>query len=277
MATSNASHAGFSRLTPSHQPEWTLERVKFEVSNGSRINKRVVDIGNGLLIKHGDHIYSREAEATKLVATHTSVPVPRIYATLYDEATSKTYIVQEKLPGRSLSLVLETLHLNERIVIEQELKKIFEQLTSLDSHAPMGMVGKPFQFLGFHPFEYHGPWVATNLLEFIKWPIDKAAAVHGGPVCGPIDESKYDFTKPFIFSHGDLVPENILIHEGHISGIIDWEHAGWYPYFWNAYIGLRNYYRYPRTWIDIVVHIMATYEEDWNAFDELFATAQMYL
>ncbi|KAG6901073.1 hypothetical protein C0995_001213 [Termitomyces sp. Mi166 len=124
--------------------EWTVERVKLEISRGSVIDYgKVVDIGNGLLVKYGTRINSREAEATKLVATHTLVPVPKIIATLYDETESVTYIVQTKLPGRSPALLLPTFNPDQQAIIEQELKEIFCQLSTLDTLGPMGMVGKP--------------------------------------------------------------------------------------------------------------------------------------
>lgn len=36
-----------------------------------------------------------------------------------------------------------------------------------------------------------------------------------------------------VFTHGDIAPQNIMIDESnHITGIIDWENAGWYPDYW---------------------------------------------
>lgn len=35
-----------------------------------------------------------------------------------------------------------------------------------------------------------------------------------------------------VFTHGDLNMRNILVHNGKLSGIIDWETAGWYPDYW---------------------------------------------
>ena len=36
-----------------------------------------------------------------------------------------------------------------------------------------------------------------------------------------------------VFAHGDIAPRNIMIDEkGNITGIIDWEYAGWYPDHW---------------------------------------------
>ncbi|KAH0580986.1 hypothetical protein H2248_012136 [Termitomyces sp. 'cryptogamus'] len=213
-----------------------------------------------------------------LVAAHTSVPVAEIHAILHDEVESVTYIVQSKLPGCSLSLLLPTLQPDQQATIELELKEILRELSLLDTYGQMGMVGKPSQFLGFHPFEVHGPWEATNLLEFLTWPINKANSAFGCTVIEPIDFGNFDLQKPPIFSHGDLVPENILIHDGHVSGIIDWEHAGWYPYFWNAYIAQRNWHRYPKIWLDMVPNIMIPYRRDWIVFrHDIFGKANRYL
>ena len=36
-----------------------------------------------------------------------------------------------------------------------------------------------------------------------------------------------------VFTHGDVAPQNIMINRNNeIAGIIDWEHAGWYPEYW---------------------------------------------
>ncbi|KAL1850170.1 hypothetical protein Daus18300_013038 [Diaporthe australafricana] len=34
------------------------------------------------------------------------------------------------------------------------------------------------------------------------------------------------------FTHADLRPNNIMARDGHITAIIDWEFAGWYPEYW---------------------------------------------
>ncbi len=35
-----------------------------------------------------------------------------------------------------------------------------------------------------------------------------------------------------VFTHSDLAPRNILVHNGEISAILDWEQSGWWPYWW---------------------------------------------
>ncbi|GMF71415.1 hypothetical protein AFCA_001089 [Aspergillus flavus] len=48
---------------------------------------------------------------------------------------------------------------------------------------------------------------------------DKIAAVHAHPYRS-------------VFTHADLHPSNILIDRGRLSGIVDWECAGFYPEYW---------------------------------------------
>lgn len=40
---------------------------------------------------------------------------------------------------------------------------------------------------------------------------------------------------PIVFSHNDVAPRNIIIREGKIVGIIDWEFAGFYPDFYEYF------------------------------------------
>lgn len=35
-----------------------------------------------------------------------------------------------------------------------------------------------------------------------------------------------------VFTHADLHPSNIVIDRGRLSGLVDWECAGFYPEYW---------------------------------------------
>ncbi|TGO07497.1 hypothetical protein BTUL_0271g00090 [Botrytis tulipae] len=37
---------------------------------------------------------------------------------------------------------------------------------------------------------------------------------------------------PFVLTHGDLNLQNIMVKDKHVSGIIDWEHGGYLPEWW---------------------------------------------
>ena len=58
-----------------------------------------------------------------------------------------------------------------------------------------------------------------------------------------------------VFSHGDLSPCNILVtHDGHLSAILDWESAGWYPEYWDFTTACM--FQRPRWfWYDIMAEL----------------------
>jgi len=35
-----------------------------------------------------------------------------------------------------------------------------------------------------------------------------------------------------VFTHSDVAPSNILVNEGYVVGIVDWQDAGLYPEYW---------------------------------------------
>lgn len=46
---------------------------------------------------------------------------------------------------------------------------------------------------------------------------------------------------PFTFTHGDLTSVNIMVKDGNLAGILDWESSGYFPVWWEftcAGIGL---------------------------------------
>lgn len=55
-----------------------------------------------------------------------------------------------------------------------------------------------------------------------------------------------------LFTHGDLSPTNIIVKEGRIVGIVDWEYAGWYPEYWEFVQFFRAVYADYRDYADII-------------------------
>jgi aminoglycoside phosphotransferase (APT) family kinase protein len=42
--------------------------------------------------------------------------------------------------------------------------------------------------------------------------------------------------EPFVLTHGDLTLGNIIVKDDKITTIIDWEHAGYYPWWAERWI-----------------------------------------
>ncbi|RMZ69059.1 kinase-like domain [Pyrenophora seminiperda CCB06] len=89
----------------------------------------------------------------------------------------------------------------------------------------------------------------------------------------PLDEDKrklvsksHSVKHDIVFTHADLNMRNILVdNDGRISGIVDWECAGWYPEYWEyskAHFGARYTVRWTA---DVFDQIFLGYRDDLRA------------
>ncbi|KAJ5114412.1 hypothetical protein NUU61_000171 [Penicillium alfredii] len=63
-----------------------------------------------------------------------------------------------------------------------------------------------------------------------------------------------------LFTHADIAPRNVMVDEqNHITGILDWEWAGWYPEYWEYAHIMR-----PAFWGNWSVWMEKTAPERWN-------------
>ncbi|KAJ6457027.1 kinase-like domain-containing protein [Mycena vitilis] len=268
---------------PPPRAKWTLELIKSRIFTGTPLTWEVVDIGDNVVVKYGTalRVSPEEGQATRFVASSTCVRVPEIYAILHDDATGVTYLIQEKLPGTSLKDLLPRLDEAARATIAKELKAILGQLAALDGAGDMGLFGRPFTYgdLFFPNFDFHDPGGKIETTEaFVHWIPLRLESMFGLEQ-KQIDRH-FDFSRRPIFSHGDFVPENILVVDGHVSGLIDWAAAGWYPYFWNYYVGNRRR-RMPDfsdgKWEAMLGIMMDEYPDEFQAFRALAVDANSYL
>ncbi|KAK0186168.1 hypothetical protein F5146DRAFT_171719 [Armillaria mellea] len=56
------------------------------------------------------------------------------------------------------------------------------------------------------------------------------------------------FPHDIVFTHGDLWDHNIMVDQGHITGIVDWEWAGWLPEYWE-YTSILQWIGIQMPWI----------------------------
>ncbi|RYP70742.1 hypothetical protein DL771_005237 [Monosporascus sp. 5C6A] len=54
-----------------------------------------------------------------------------------------------------------------------------------------------------------------------------------------IAKGMQDMLHPIVSTHGDFVTHNVLVHDGRVSGFIDWDSAGWYSDYWVVTTALR--------------------------------------
>ncbi|KAL7269000.1 hypothetical protein RUND412_008355 [Rhizina undulata] len=115
------------------------------------------------------------------------------------------------IKGERLDLVWN--HLSEA-----EKREYLTQLRDSQCHDPR------VDGHGFGPFQDH-----ETFHSFLHGGFDDA--------CGNADLQKVingqrERTYRSVLAHGDLAPRNVIVSNGKIASIIDWETAGWYPEYW---------------------------------------------
>lgn len=171
-----------------------------------------------------------ELEAMEFVRSQTSIPIPRVLEVY--EFGDRHHLVMEMAPNGPWSVDVDQMTPDQVKTFGAELGGYIQQLRSLKPPTD-GIIGSvnlgenhdsrldgtawgPFHSIAdFHTYLRLG----RPLSHWENEP--DVALVHSRP-------EQYSIK----FTHADLRPYNILAKDGHITAIIDWEFAGWYPEYW---------------------------------------------
>ena len=229
-----------------------LPRIGF-----GQITSRVLRIGFGQIIKL--ECDPAEVEAMEYVRQHTSIPIPKIIKTYKHEGDGCQVIIMQYVDGVTLGEAWFKMTGATRQVIAKELAGYVAQLRQL-APPKAGFVGSLSLGPGFdHRFgdDRFGPF--NNMEDFHTyilrgdsldmWKGEKdVLQVHSKP--------NYYVTK---FTHGDLNPSNIIVKNGHIVVIIDWQTAGWFPEYWE-YTKMQHQWRpAKKAYYEEMDRVMVTY------------------
>jgi aminoglycoside phosphotransferase len=211
-----------------------------------------VPISPCVIVKKGRSIDLTEAATMTFIAAQTNIPVPRVYCSFVRKRS--TYIVMQRIRGKTLAAAWPGLSDVEREHVLMQLRNIIQELRALPAQnfAIQSCVGGslrdsriPRSKPRFGPF--------PSILEFHHW-LREGLQLDQCPTENDDDDDKWTEIKrmmamqegefaPPVFTHGDLNPFNILVRDGKIVGVIDWEFSGWYPHYWeytSAWLGNKT-------------------------------------
>lgn len=199
---------------------------RYIVRNGNTVTKYTT-IPDGF----GTTDHPNEAEVLRFVKANTTIPVPEVFSSDWDRIT------MEYIEGQTLKEAWPTLTPNQRTGILDQLRDYIAQLrampgTYLGRFDGQGVIipciiersGGPFRTIGelhdwlVHPKEYYG--VQSMFWHQITTRLRNEC--------------------PIVFTHTDLAARNIMVHDGRIVAILDWESSGWYPDYWEYVLALRG-------------------------------------
>ncbi|KAK7963895.1 hypothetical protein PG988_010869 [Apiospora saccharicola] len=199
---------------------------------------------------------ANEYGALSLMRQHTRMPVPRPLDLASD--SDKSYLLTSRVSGVRLGSCIDTLSEDEEHLLVYDLQKYIGQLRAI-------------------------PKDATSKYAIIN-AVNEACYDHRVNMSLDYDENRGDFVGPFVneeqfneilqtpalpgvshcsghkivFTHSDLNMRNVLVHNGRLSGIVDWENSGWYPEYWD-YTKAHFITKLRRRWLRIVDVVFKQY------------------
>ncbi|KAI9668060.1 MAG: hypothetical protein M1821_000880 [Bathelium mastoideum] len=233
---SQNSHPQCSSSIKSHWLRRQLTRASVALLKNRRPRSgSVLFLTPNICVKYGSSHHVAEAFAMQYIASHTSIPVPKIHCAFQRKGI--TYIVMSRLPGTTIAEAWHTRTEGSKAHLLEQLKRYVDEMRNLDQTQPgivEGLGGRrlfdpklPEGCQGFGPFasirDFHrylrrglseSPADSQELEDLVDWQDNEA--------------SQYNTC----FTHGDLCSTNILVDGNKISGIVDWESSGWLPEYW---------------------------------------------
>ena len=208
-----------------------------------------------------------EVEAMQYVISHTTVPVPRIYAVHIDDRGC-IYIEMAYIPGCDLGTAWNGLSVEQRDTIFADLKRHISSLRKLQP--PMqGIVCSALQNPAFDcrvGFRFYGPMSHDEFHGLVRRSMRiEDVSLSLGEEVAKVHTTQYQTC----FTHADLAPRNIIVKNGRVAAILDWAFAGWYPEYWEFTKAHYNYF--PGGWEDYLRLALPCYEVELAAEQILWA------
>lgn len=215
------------------------------------VSRRVVSIGDGIVVRYSDEDPANAMKAIELVKTRTTVPTAKAFTSFYDAGTSKYCMVMEKVLGERAEEYLEGLTNEEErkeaeIRIAKEAVLHHQELRKLTSTVLGGLAGGPYHcdrlagrdFVVFKESDTERDFL-SQLLAHGKIEADSVRAKAIWAVYERYLADIGTSTPPFVFTHGDLCSANVLVdHSGNLTSVIDFEMSGFFPAWWAPMLAL---------------------------------------
>ena len=221
------------------------------ISRQTRGLRAVVKTGPGVLIMYARDL-AEKVICAQFALDEAALPVPRILYYPGDPhhvvtvqnliaeqplVDSVWYICMEQVPGVSLDKVIDTMTVEELDHVAAQLKLLLLCMRTIQSKT-LGSVSEGPYRNTFFPPNVSPKRSFTSVEEFIDQYRSLFTFIAGGNMDSVshayVDTLLSPFPRdcPMYFTHGDLLPKNIMVQGSTVTALIDWAEGGFYPEFW---------------------------------------------
>ncbi|OJJ65558.1 hypothetical protein ASPBRDRAFT_35837 [Aspergillus brasiliensis CBS 101740] len=200
----------------------------------SFFQEEVMSFGPGTVLKVQDNnLPTDEVSNIRLVQEQTSIPVPKILEDREEE--DQRLVLMERIPGEPLSTVWPSLSFEQRESIAKQTAEYLLELREIQSNRMQSLGGGPVfnnSLFAYGDDSYpRGPFASDDEL----W-VEMERELHESVPEAVREQlrSRMPQAKPYTFTHGDLTYSNIMVKDGCVTGIINWEMAAYMPVWWES-------------------------------------------
>lgn len=248
----------------------------------------IAKVSPEVVVKFGAHVNTVEAKNMIHVTENSSVPIPKVFAyytygpidrdigdygSLYD-----TYIFMSFIDGETLDRAWGTLDATSKSRISGQLANYIQEIRdmnnvdyigsidngpvtdhSLSSSLDKGMISRNMKLLSKADGSSKGPF--TSERDFNTALIDAYQKHAPKRYIRSFLDGMLSQSHKILFTHGDLRPQNIMVKNGNVVAIIDWELSGWYPEYWE-FAKAFLIWGWQNDWTDSLMQILQPYHAE---------------
>ncbi|OAA40244.1 Protein kinase-like domain protein [Metarhizium rileyi] len=211
-------------------------------------NRKVILQADKTVVKSGKRIALGEAEALK-VAAHAGIPAPCVHD-VYRATDGQGRITMDYIEGQSLDKLWPAMSVQQKKDIARQLRGLVEKMRSVTPPANLigACDGEEIRDTRLY-FTYHSPPCRDE--EAFNEFLLSGLYENTPPLVRAAFSRRLRTNHRVVLSHCDLTPRNILVQDGQIQGLVDWEDSGWFPEYW-----------------EYVKFFQRTAEKDWKQYAE---------
>ncbi|MUT65208.1 phosphotransferase family protein [Paenibacillus sp. NEAU-GSW1] len=204
---------------------WANMAYLIELADGQKVVLKAAPASGKKVMKTEMHTMRTEVEALRLAAGHSDIPVPRVLA--YDPSCNDVageYFIMDLMKGTSLAKLRGELSEDDQTDVDRQLGKLNRAINS--------MKGERFGY--FYDLGRHDSW--KSFFQQMMDDVLTDGKEIGTELPVPYEEIEQlvaahmdvmdDVTEPALV-HWDLWDGNVLVDEGRVTGLIDFERAFW--------------------------------------------------
>lgn len=197
----------------------------------------VWSIGSEVIMKERpDEGPKNEVKTLQHLERYPEIPVPKILRDWVD-SDGRYFVLQERIQGQTLEQAWPSLSESQKLAIADQVIGVLSQLRQITSKSIQSVDQSPcFPSLLFSDRDSHGPFHSDlELWEAISLSLHNPPEREFPHQALEGLKKRLPKCEPYVLTHCDLNLGNIIVKDGVLAGILDWEFAAYYP-VWYEYV-----------------------------------------